>query len=380
MPKKISERIFGLDVIRAVAILLVMVSHSAMLMLPSENTRSVLSFFKFFGAIGVDLFFVLSGFLIGGILLKHIQKEHTSLKDLLHFWVRRWFRTLPNYFLILIINILFFYLLNGIVFNQLGEFFLFIQNFASRHPEFFTEAWSLSIEEYAYIIGPLLILGLVYVLRIKDKSALFLTMTFFVIALIFFNRFHYYLNNDFSDYPDWSRNIRKVVIYRIDSIYFGFIAAYIANYFSQFWFKIKYVAFIFGSVLFIGMHACIMFCDLRPENEPVFYTLFYLPLVSISLLSYFPFFSNWKTGRFFSKSITRLSKISYSLYLVNLSLVFLPLYYFVEIELSSLLIKIMVFIVYWLASFLFANALYRFFEKPMMNFREHPKLISYFKQ
>lgn len=378
MPKEISTRIFGLDLIRAVAILLVMVSHSAMLMFPIENTSIILSFFKFFGAIGVDLFFVLSGFLIGGILLKHIQKEQTSFKDLFHFWVRRWFRTLPNYFLILIINIFLFYALYGIVFNQLAEFFLFVQNFSGPHPEFFTEAWSLSIEEFAYIIGPMLLLVLVYILRIKHKSALFLTMTFLVIAFIFFNRFQYYLNHDFVDYADWSRNIRKVVIYRIDSIYFGFIAAYIANYYNQFWFKIKYVAFIFGSFLFFGMHACIWFYDLRPESEPAFYTLFYLPSVSIILLSCFPLLSIWQTGRFFSKSITRLSKISYSLYLVNLSLVFFPLYYFVEIESSGLLIKIVVFTIYWLASFLIANVLYRFFEKPMMNFRNHPKLIRYF--
>ncbi|MFD0989494.1 acyltransferase family protein [Mariniflexile jejuense] len=91
------HRIFGLDVIRAVAILLVIFSHSTILLFPDKET-TLLVIIRFFGTIGVDLFFVLSGFLIGGNILKQLAQEKTALKDFVYFWIRRWFRTLPNYF------------------------------------------------------------------------------------------------------------------------------------------------------------------------------------------------------------------------------------------------------------------------------------------
>ena len=59
---------------------------------------------------GVELFFVLSGFLIGGILIKTFQKDNSfGIKTISNFWIRRWFRTLPNYDLILILNIIVVY-------------------------------------------------------------------------------------------------------------------------------------------------------------------------------------------------------------------------------------------------------------------------------
>lgn len=68
-----SKRIFGLDFIRALAISLVVISHASLLIFP-KSEHEVLIFIKTLGAVGVDLFFVLSGFLIGGIILKLIEE------------------------------------------------------------------------------------------------------------------------------------------------------------------------------------------------------------------------------------------------------------------------------------------------------------------
>ncbi|MDG1661044.1 MAG: hypothetical protein P8H40_06680 [Winogradskyella sp.] len=57
---------------------------------------------RLLGATGVDIFFVLSGFLIGGILLRKLEAGQTSFSDLVRFWKRRWLRTFPNYFVVLI--------------------------------------------------------------------------------------------------------------------------------------------------------------------------------------------------------------------------------------------------------------------------------------
>jgi peptidoglycan/LPS O-acetylase OafA/YrhL len=107
IPKRSSnERVYGLDAFRAVAIILVVLGHGAQFadeifwFLPSVPMLN--------GVDGVELFFVLSGFLIGSILIKKIEKEEKfGLKSIMHFWKRRWFRTLPNYYLILFLNVLF---------------------------------------------------------------------------------------------------------------------------------------------------------------------------------------------------------------------------------------------------------------------------------
>jgi len=384
MPKSDNERIYGLDVLRALAITLVIMSHSAMLVLSDHSGNIYLTFFKFFGAIGVDLFFVLSGFLIGGILLKHIENGQTELKHIFYFWIRRWFRTLPNYFLILIFNIVLFYILYGYVVENIERFFLFLQNFRSPHLEFFPEAWSLSIEEFAYLIGPFFLLLLVHLFRVKKTSYLFLCITVSVILISVLSRYLYflehsnYLNGVFSDYSDWSQNIRKVVIYRIDSIYYGFLTVYVSRYFVSVWNKSKYYALIIGLFMFFGLHAFIWFYSVQPDNYPGFYLIGYLPIVSLSLLMSFPYFSNWKTGGSLSRYVTRLSKISYSLYLVNFSLIYIPIRYLIDISALELYEKLIVLAVYLIASLVLSDFLYRFYEKPIMNLRNHKSLVKFY--
>ena len=78
------SRVFGLDVLRAIAITLVVTSHCTYIFLEDTNNPILLSI-RSLGAIGVDLFFVLSGFLIGGILLKLIDEYKISFKDFLRF-------------------------------------------------------------------------------------------------------------------------------------------------------------------------------------------------------------------------------------------------------------------------------------------------------
>src|SRR4051812_7704774 len=87
----------GLDTLRAVAIAAVVVTH---LFPPSftalgPKQRAVLDL----GVRGVDLFFALSGYLVGGIAIREIQRLGTL--RLPAFWARRWLRTLPAYYVVL---------------------------------------------------------------------------------------------------------------------------------------------------------------------------------------------------------------------------------------------------------------------------------------
>ena len=92
-----TERVFGLDVMRASAILLVLLGHATVWFasfVPVFNIGCLGGYF------GVELFFVLSGFLIGSILLRWLI-DPGSTTTLFDFWRRRWLRTLPNYVLFL---------------------------------------------------------------------------------------------------------------------------------------------------------------------------------------------------------------------------------------------------------------------------------------
>src|ERR1700683_4648133 len=82
-PMAISGRNFGLDVMRATAILLVVFAHY-FASTPLQGG----------GLLGVEIFFVLSGFLIGDILIRSLQHDGATPATLKTFWMKRWFRTL----------------------------------------------------------------------------------------------------------------------------------------------------------------------------------------------------------------------------------------------------------------------------------------------
>ena len=363
------NRIYGLDVIRATAIILVLASHSTLLLFPNTS-NFILTIIQFFGAIGVDLFFVLSGFLIGGIILKQLSEGKTKLKHFFHFWVRRWFRTLPNYFLVLLLNILVFYALHNIIIEGLGSYFVFLQNFSNPHPDFFTEAWSLSIEEYAYIIGPFLLFLSLYAFKNINTSRLFLIVTVSILFIVAFFRYYHHSNNVLHQDYIWSKDIRKVVVYRIDSIYYGFLAAFLSYNFNEIWKRFRTFFFILGIIVFFGTHAVIFGYKLNPDKGLLFFDVFYLPIISVSLLLLFPALTNWTTKKVFKRQITLISVLSYSLYLVNYSLILLSIQYFIDVENQPILIKVSIFFMYWMVSFIFAFLLYKYFEKPMTDIRD----------
>jgi peptidoglycan/LPS O-acetylase OafA/YrhL len=140
-------RRYELDVLRCAAILMVLIYHGVQ-MSPIESplVRQMASF----GQYGVDLFFVLSGWLIGGLY----WRERLVFGDvnLMRFWVRRWIRTIPPYLVALCLSF-------GAVFAARREpfdpgYLLFIQNYYERIP-FFLVSWSLCVEEHFYLLAPI---------------------------------------------------------------------------------------------------------------------------------------------------------------------------------------------------------------------------------
>lgn len=354
-----SNRNFGLDVLRAIAIILVVASHCTYL-LPEFN-QQLTNAIRLLGATGVDLFFVLSGYLIGGIIIKNLSSGKTKFKDLLHFWKRRWLRTLPNYFVVLFLNVILLFILNEPLIKKVWLYIPFLQNFATPHPDFFTEAWSLSIEEYAYLILPAFIYSSIYILKSKKSVGIFVWTTIITIFILFLFKYNFYKASVITDYKDWSSSFRKVVLYRLDAIYYGFLAAYLISKYS---FKsFRYILLLVGAIIFVALHLLIISFNIMPNEYQLFYSLFYLPLISFSIAFVFPWFLNLKGYKSISKVITYISKRSYAIYLVNYSLVLLTIERFWNPS-------IWVTFIYILVTLIASEVLFILVERPALIFRE----------
>lgn len=182
------KNIPGLNGIRAVAVILVIISHR----FPINNFVHIFPL----GGFGVDIFFVLSGFLISRILffqIKSIENNSSNnLKIIKNFILRRCIRIFPIYYLLLF----FLYLTKGIIGNDFQEnfkwYFFYCANYLnfneSRWFGALAHLWSLSVEEQFYIFWPLL---LVFVFR---NRILFLICSIIIIGTIAPFFYHGFVN------------------------------------------------------------------------------------------------------------------------------------------------------------------------------------------
>jgi peptidoglycan/LPS O-acetylase OafA/YrhL len=363
------SRLLGLDCLRALAISLVVLSHITFLLYP-DTTSILIDFVRIMGAIGVDLFFVLSGYLIGGILLKILKEEHLQWTSLFSFWKRRWLRTLPNYFLVLFLNVIVALIIGVSLPRDVFIYNLFLQNFASEHPDFFTEAWSLSIEEFAYLLLPFLLFLSVMLFKKGNSELLFFRTSMLVIIILTIFKMVYYFDSSINTYHEWSTSFRKVVIYRMDSIYYGFIAVFCVKRFSNFVESKKNILLILGLVLFALLHIVIYVFNLLPQSHLGFYVFIYLQIVGISLALLFPYFLHLKRAVFGQQLIEFVSKRSYAIYLVNYSLILLNIKLFFDLHSLNIFEKIAIVILFLLVTTVISNIMYVYFEKPILKFRD----------
>ncbi len=145
----------ALDWLRAAAILMVLATHFANQFAGGTELAKALSV----GGRGVDLFFVLSGFLLGSQLFR--ESNATGTVDVRRFWIRRWLRTLPAYYAVLFAT--FFQLAATGKANLIDwRYLIFLQNYLEHRP-FLGVTWSLCVEEHFYLaIGPAILLAARY--------------------------------------------------------------------------------------------------------------------------------------------------------------------------------------------------------------------------
>src|SRR5947209_12550506 len=219
------ERQPGLDLLRALAIIVVVIYHAALFgfKLPGRVDR--------FGWIGVDLFFVLSGYLIGGQLLAPFARDQRV--KLWRFFARRALRIMPAYFAVLAI---YFFLPCWREYPEMSQplwkFLLSIQNIALHGGTAFSHAWSLAVEDQFYLTLPFILLFL----NRWPRMALILPLTIFVTGILL-RAFLAYQN--LSDNGVAFRGYQAWIYYpswtRLDPLVFGVALAGIEKFRPQWW-------------------------------------------------------------------------------------------------------------------------------------------------
>ena len=361
-----AKRFFGLDFLRALSISLLLFSHSSWI----YNSHSFLDKLQdASGFLGVELFIVLSGFLIGGILYKQFLHENYSLNDALLFISRRLMRVLPSYYLVVFILTIVF-LIFGFSVAQVWKYLLLIQNFATPIPAFFPESWSLPVKEMGYIFVVFLLLFSSKIVVRISKSHLFLTIIVGMIITIFLLKLYYNIHSTNLDLKQWSFEVRSVVIYRIDSVLIGVLFGYFNHNYKEF-ILAKWKLFLAtGILLFLVLALCIVVFKLRLNNAAWFWNICCLPLVSLMICMFIPFLLHWKTpSQTIGKFVTFICNISYSIYLLHYSLVLFLMKYFIDTKNLNVWQLNGFALLYLSVTIGLSVIMYTFFEKPINEYR-----------
>ena len=353
-----SKHIIQLDGLRFIGILSVMIAH----WLQWQWDNTILTKIPF--THGVTLFFVLSGFLISRILFinKDEYEVHKKNKSLLikRFYIRRFLRIFPIYYLFIIGLFLINYQNTRELFPWLSTFTLNLHQ--SNHGldvGNFNHFWSLAVEEQFYLLWPLLILY-------TKRSHTFLVITL-VIALSLITRF--YLYNTGSH---WT-----VIAYstysNMDALGLGAILAYITRYQKGFIKSLARPIWIYlGLAAYLGLFIIGEKLNLR------WYFLIFDPFIFsvISMLVILRASMNGfrSTIKYFleNKFIVYSGKVSYGMYVFHL---FIPGFvywllpdtaFFNSYHPSS---KYILFVAYYLLTFILAHFSWKVIEGPMNNLK-----------
>jgi len=276
-----SGRLHGLDHLRALAIILVLFFHYKVY----YGLPAWLDGFSAFGWSGVDLFFVLSGFLIGDKLLREIGRTgRISFKG---FYLNRGLRIFPAYFAALALYFSFAEVQEGRALQPLWKFLTFTQNISiDLYANTFSHAWSLSVEEYFYLTLPALLYFLFFT-RIQNK-ALYIVLGLLGLGILL----RYAIWVEFVDPLQGTMRLRaalKHIYYptytRLDGLIVGVAIAAILNYQPRLWrwiTKRGYFFLLAGLGLLVASYVLFGGNVLSPAFSSLATTLIGFPLLSIA--------------------------------------------------------------------------------------------------
>ena len=305
-------RVKQLDLLRGLAILLVLGRHPVVEPPDGGFWGTLGQAWKHFGWTGVDLFFVLSGFLIGGLLFNEFNR--TSSLDIPRFLVRRAFRIWPGY-----IALLLFMLVVVPLAHPNGDLYTFSERFIALGPHFLhlqnyfgtiqLHTWSLAVEEHFYLFLPFVLFVL---FRISSSTTRLFTLVTIAAAMVAITCLCLRLisapNTPLSDLA-WRLNPTHL---RIDSLFFGvFLSAFYHLMPQQFSALAKHRTLLVCASLVLMSPMLLL-----PIETSIFvstwgYTLLYLGYGCLLVVAV----SSGETRSVASRAVERVGVSSYGIYL-----------------------------------------------------------------
>jgi peptidoglycan/LPS O-acetylase OafA/YrhL len=234
---KTTDRISSLDVFRAIAIIAVVIYHY----------HHILNF----GNLGVDLFFVISGLLVGGILTREFEKDQKI--NIPKFLLQRGFKIWPSFYFFLTFGSLMAFLLYRnshdefmIPLSDVKRYVFFYQNYVEMPIHWtFDHIWSLCVEEHFYIMLPLVFFTIQLFISKKNKiKALYVAVILAIIMGVVFKYFSLYYTASKDTYTGTHN--------RIDALAWGVLLNLILTHYGEKLKTIKWlpVVSITGILLF----------------------------------------------------------------------------------------------------------------------------------
>jgi peptidoglycan/LPS O-acetylase OafA/YrhL len=365
LENKNAEKFYGLDHLRALAILFVFFFHYFIL---SGGEPEWLPDYAKFGWTGVDLFFVLSGFLISSQLFFKIkEKKKISFKE---FFLKRFFRIIPAY--LVVVAIYFFVPLfrEKESLPSIWKFLSFTQNFGTNIKDFgtFSHAWSLCVEEHFYFFLPIILLFLQFTNLFK-KAFWFVLVLFligFVVRIYSWNNFYIPKINDENAWIYWYKYIYYPTYNRLDGLLVGVTIAGIYQFFPNLWNKISKLGNL-NLLLSLVILTCAYF--LCYEQQTFYASVFGFPLVAlgygflvIGAICPRSFLYKWN-----SKITTFIATLSYAIYLSHKGVIHITQNIFKNLNIK--LDNNLMLLISFLACVIGAYLLHLFVEKPFMKIR-----------
>lgn len=346
-----------IDFLRGIAILLTLFRHF--------GYSGTFGLAKKIGWIGVELFFVLSGFLVSGLIFDEYEKSKKFDGKL--FLIRRGFKIYPGFWILILCSILYQYLFFGNVYWDfaLRQLF-FIQNYFPKSDH----SWSLAIEEHFYFL--IVILFLLIIKYSKNPSKIILTGSIMIIiygiaakAAMFFL------------YPEFSTHTHLFPTHlRIDSLIIGLLIAHISRKKPEIIVNImrhKKIMYVFVAM---GLSPPFIW-DIDQYPSQLYLSSFGLSAISISFgLLLILLLNNKNFERQVSKilgnsifnTIAKIGFYSYSIYLWHL-MVKTIMYNFLWLQ-GNTLNGYIVFVIYMIVTIGFGIIVGRLIEIPFLKLRE----------
>ena len=402
-----------IDGIRAIAVLWVIIFHAWLFQyLDFKTTGDKIFNYSLLiwiskGDLGVDLFFVISGFLIGTILFKEFKKNNKI--QFSKFYVNRFLRLMPVYIFSMIIGI---YFLDG---HPAGNWkmawsnLIYINNFIRE--SYMGWTWSLAIEEQFYLVAPFLIAFFIPIFKNKLIPFLFLaSLTILLTYHYSFNvlQFEVPFKHEFvdDDWINWFWDYYMLTHLRYGGLLSGVIGAYLNVYYGN---KISTLfkrnkgignaLFILSLILFFTISSVSLgqwsvlkesIFDGINKNIPQFYEVIHRELFSYSVLfiilscQYLKTSIVYPINRFLSARLFYpIAQISYSAYLFHEMFMFwfYPKFIALTIDrLQPLEIVLLNGAISLIAIIIFATLMYLCIEQPFQDLRKRVSFSSQNKQ